>query len=632
MKHLARSLVLLVAVGNCLLSSGCPPGKQGPSIGVSANVHDFGSTEVQWLLRVWNAGDVGSELVWNASTECSWIAVSPSSGVSTGFDDVDTVAVTISRQYLSKANYPTTIAVSAEGLPSVLVTVEADDLVVFVDGNNNSGDEDGSWWDRAFTSLQAGIDAAVARGATEVWVATGAFWESITLKSGISVYGGFAGTETSFSERDIAANPTVIDASTADAGGPAEHVVAMNAVTNTLLDGFTVTGGQSRNTGSSADPWKNGGGGIWCYQADSTNTIANCTITKNSSPWSGGGITCCDSSLTITNCRIVENDGGNEGGGVLCVGSWTTPTPDSPTFIGCTLAGNTASLGAGIECYHSAPVLKNCVISGNSSAGVDCRYSSYAKFVNCLISGNHGPGIDCLEIGSPAVVNSVISGNQGPGITSLGLVSNTACFPTLTNTILTGNDGGVVEEHGVGSHATLVHCLFHDNGGDYYDLDTLTLYTGANDVNTNVTGAVNNVDGPALFVEGQKGTWTATPTYDAGTNRTTLVDATATFTPGALEDRLINPNTGQSFLGFVATNSATSMELFGDVTGLAQTGDQYEFVDYHLQYGSPCIDTGSGADAPSVDFDTEARPVDVPGLGADGTGAEYDIGADEFSP
>jgi len=44
--------------------------------------------------------------------------------------------------------------------------------------------------------------------------------------------------------------------------------------------------------------------------------------------------------------------------------------------------------------------------------------------------------------------------------------------------------------------------------------------------------------------------------------------------------------------------------------------------DYHLQIGSPMIDRGTSAGAPSTDYDGQARP----------TGEGVDIGADEVVP
>jgi len=47
--------------------------------------------------------------------------------------------------------------------------------------------------------------------ATKVWVAAGTYVENITLKSGVALYGGFAGNETDLSQRNWAANKTILD-------------------------------------------------------------------------------------------------------------------------------------------------------------------------------------------------------------------------------------------------------------------------------------------------------------------------------------------------------------------------------------------------------------------------------------
>ena len=50
--------------------------------------------------------------------------------------------------------------------------------------------------------------------------------------------------------------------------------------------------------------------------------------------------------------------------------------------------------------------------------------------------------------------------------------------------------------------------------------------------------------------------------------------------------------------------------------------------DYRLQLGSPCIDSGTDTGL-THDFDGNPRPVDVVGVGIEGSAA-YDMGAFEF--
>lgn len=59
----------------------------------------------------------------------------------------------------------------------------------------------------------------------------GTYTEVITMESGVEVYGGFFGDETLFSERDPAANITIIDVSS-PAASVKYHAVIFSLVTN----------------------------------------------------------------------------------------------------------------------------------------------------------------------------------------------------------------------------------------------------------------------------------------------------------------------------------------------------------------------------------------------------------------
>ena len=114
--------------------------------------------------------------------------------------------------------------------------------VWYVDIGNISGTEDGTSWATAFTTIQLAIDAAEADQGGEVWVAEGTYDEartspnadgsnedtgSVVLKSGVDVYGGFAGGETVRIERNWETNVTILDGSASRNSGPlpAYHVV-----------------------------------------------------------------------------------------------------------------------------------------------------------------------------------------------------------------------------------------------------------------------------------------------------------------------------------------------------------------------------------------------------------------------
>jgi hypothetical protein len=82
--------------------------------------------------------------------------------------------------------------------------------------------------------------------------------------------------------------------------------------------------------------------------------------------------------------------------------------------------------------------------------------------------------------------------------------------------------------------------------------------------------------------------------------------------------------------------NVTYSNILGGFEGVGNISEDPLFVnagggDFHLQAGSPCIDSAS-VNGPATDLDGNARPIDVPGIGRDGTGDEFDMGAYEFVP
>jgi hypothetical protein len=552
---------------------------------------------------------------------------------------------------------------------------------VFVDTDAAPGG-DGNSWSTAYRTIQAGIDDADALD-EEVWVAEGIYTEAITMKDGVAVYGGFTGTETLLSQRHIVANMTSIDASTADGGAPANHVVAMSNISSSRVDGFTLTGGDANESGPGQGAC---GGGIYCSALDDSNTIASCTITGNSASYDGGGVHCEASSPTIANCTIARNTADYHGGGVRCGGG------SAPMIADCVIADNSADQGGGVYCtagseptiancmiignsaggdgggvhftseyVWSYPMITNCVIAGNSAywdgGGVYCRDLSCPTVVRCVVSGNSardGAGMMCASDSAETIINCTISGNAGSGsgggifcsesaaiITNNTIAANSSSAgggvccdwystPTITNTVFVDNTQHAVYES-QSSDPIVSYCLFYGNeDGDYYDEETGS-HTGAESVNLNVAEASDNIDGSPRFAMDLGAVWTASPTYNPSTNRTTLTAAGASLAPSALVGSLLNPNTSQRRQVFITANTATTIQVVGDLTGYVASEDTYQLIDYHLLHGSPCIDVGTQDAVPSTDMDGNPRPIDIAGLGADRTGTEFDIGADEFS-
>ncbi|MBP7937263.1 MAG: right-handed parallel beta-helix repeat-containing protein, partial [Phycisphaerae bacterium] len=225
---------------------------------------------------------------------------------------------------------------------------------------------DGSSWELAKQTVQAGIDATAGPGGGDVWVAAGTYSERITLGIFFHVYGGFAGTETSPDQRDWVTHATILDG---NAGGSVVSVTFGSVLS--VLDGFTLRNGKAAS-----------GGGIHC--SSSSPRISNNTIAGNSASY-GGGISCSGGSPTISNNTISGNNaqasgllGG--GGGIYCVSS-------SPTILNNTITGNAGKRGGGIYCDSSSPTITNTIIGSNSS-GIYASGSGTLSLRHNCVYGN----------------------------------------------------------------------------------------------------------------------------------------------------------------------------------------------------------------------------------------------------
>ena len=489
-------------------------------------------------------------------------------------------------------------------------------LIAYADTGRPDDSGDGLSWATAKKTIQAAIDLSAA--AHQVWVKQGTYPATVTLRTGTSLYGGFAGTESLLTQRNVAANVTIINAGTAS---PRYHAVTMDGITSASIDGFTITGGLANGTGNDAL-----GAGIYANNLDSTNTISTCTLVANVGG-AGSAISCnAASSPTISNCTLIANtvatggtllcNGGSNpsitgcliaynlatgtnaaGGGIWC-------TSSSPTISNCRICQNTATSanvgGGGLGCSGGSPVLTNCVISGNltdrNGGGVLCLAASAPTLTNCIISGNaalNGGAVYC-DASAPVLMNCTVADDSASG-SGGGVYCANASNPTFKNTLFDGDKVQAVYEADANSDPVVSFCLFNNNpDGDYFDEGT-TLVSGAAAINA-LPGNSSNVGGDPKFVmnglSSIAGTWTNPPTYNPSTLRTTLTNSAASLTPGALAGMSINPDTSQNRQVMIVTNTATQIEVVGDVTSFVASGDAYRVIDYHLWDLSAAVDTG----------------------------------------
>ncbi len=322
----------------------------------------------------------------------------------------------------------------------MMLTGPVNARIIYVDANGSAD----------FTTIQEAIDDA--NDGDEIEAAQGTYNEAINFNGkAVRLYGSGGPAVTTIDANGI---------------GGAYHAVqcVSGEDANTILEGFTVTGGNAKGP----SPPDRDGGGI--YNNGSSPTITNCIFIGNLADH-GGGMLNVDGTPTVTDCNFENNiaSGGAIGGGGICNHN------SSPVLTNCIFIGNSGGpLGGGgmFNAAGSNPVLMDCTFSDNNSVdnggGICNWYDTNSILTNCIFSGNiadsNGGGMFNYQI-SPTLTGCTFSensANYGGGIYD----SNSS--PTVTNCIFTGNQaggGGGMFNWG-NSNPTITNCIFTGNQAD----------------------------------------------------------------------------------------------------------------------------------------------------------------------
>ncbi len=321
---------------------------------------------------------------------------------------------------------------------------------------------DGTAWKTAFDNLHDGLAAAAGGG--EVWVAEGTYDARVNghrfqIPSGVAVFGGFVGIESSVDQRDWVAHPTVLTDSFGDIG-----IVGVSGGTvDTVLDGVSIEG-----VGWAGETFPNvGGKGI--SVVSSSLTVRHCRVFNNVGGTGGGVFINNDATnheVAFVDCRIERNSTDDTGEG-MCPnappGGGVYIRGGKATFIDCAITGNSAAWpgqsGGGIHARRTDLTLINCVVMDNSAGGgcggsVGGGYGGGIYFggqdqttlemYGCLVStngagedpfgGGRGGGVYVLS-GVADIANCTFVGNgQGGGVTF-----SSAVDVSVSNSIVWGN-------------------------------------------------------------------------------------------------------------------------------------------------------------------------------------------------
>ena len=319
---------------------------------------------------------------------------------------------------------------------------------VFVDSSKVAATtQDGNSWETAYGNLTTGLVSAIS--GIEVWVAKGTYkptdgtirTTSFLIPSGIKVLGGFIGNESILIQRNATANLSILSGEIGNLSTTTDntyHVVSFDASdTNTLLDGFTIVGGNANFTNISeivipysptSTATDNTGGGI-VIKNGASPTLVNCIIKLNMAKI-GGGIFCANGSIaTIKSCKIMANTAsigggiytqqasniivknsqisGNKGNGEAFYNNSTVPSVINCTIVGS--GGNTPAIYNGV---NSPSVFQNCIIWGYSSLFNDNQATVNYSNLSGFYSGIGNANIDPLFVSSLPASSGISTGGN----------------------------------------------------------------------------------------------------------------------------------------------------------------------------------------------------------------------------
>jgi predicted outer membrane repeat protein len=261
--------------------------------------------------------------------------------------------------------------------------------VVYVD-SRATGAGDGTSWADAFSTLQAAVEA---EGACDtIWVAKGTYTNGgattapvVTMNDGTEIYGGFAGYETSFTQRDPTRNPTVLDGLSL-----AHHVVV--GAEGGVLDGLTIRGGNANG----AAPADAGGGLLLPGTGYDRFTLRRVIFEENSASTQGGAMyTTRPAELLVESCAFRRNSARN--GGALAVSGSALHVIDTE-FRANEAVSLTATGGQGgaiwLDASSNTPRLHNVLLVANSASnqGAALWITRQSWFTHLTAYGNTGGG------------------------------------------------------------------------------------------------------------------------------------------------------------------------------------------------------------------------------------------------
>ena len=336
-----------------------------------------------------------------------------------------------------------------------------------------TGTGDASSWANATNNLTWAMNtAALVREtfgtSTEVWVAEGTYYgedgdNAFTMVDGVNVYGGFAGTETELSQRDIDNHPTVLD------GQNIRRVLYQPTAFDerTVWDGFTLQNGNvtnfasysNENCGGGAFLRSNGvlrhciiinnaaynGAGVYSYASSSYNSeLEDCKVSHNTASYNAGGVYAYYTK--VSRCEISYNkttSSSGQGGGIYVNYSNT----GRDIISNCLIANNTSANGAGVYAYNNVKISNSTIVNNAAnSRGAGIYGSGTVTMTNSIVWGNRTGGVESSLYNSVICQNCAVEGAySGTNMISLFSEPNSSLpyYPNFVNPSQTAGSSDV---------------------------------------------------------------------------------------------------------------------------------------------------------------------------------------------
>jgi parallel beta-helix repeat protein len=332
-------------------------------------------------------------------------------------------------------------------------------------------EKDGFTWATAKRTIQAASDAAVGG---EVWIAGGAYPETVRLNAITSLYGGFSGAESNREDRDPVAHPVVVDGQGGDSA-----LTLLGGFSFATIDGFGLTGADTGIDMTGASP-----------------TISHCTLTGTGVHGilaTGGSPSIVANTIRDAGFAVYATDGAPDITGNTLIrnrqGIYLLNTSGSVSRN--TVLDNTT---VGVNLFEGGVSVRNNVLSGNGSAGLYAVGGSHAATGNTFLA--NGTAVNSASA-TLALTNSLVAFNY------VGVQTTGASTVSFSHDCIYGNatdTAGIADPAGTNGNINIDPGLTGAALGDFH-LAPDSPCRGTGDLTAAVPGEFD-IDGEARTANG----------------------------------------------------------------------------------------------------------------------------------